>query len=93
MSSYVSDLIAHDWKGSWRTAYLRSLPDQPAHVVRARVLPLWMHMLVQVVYCTRIRIDNLFHVLRTHFVLHPCAGTRDQALSLKLIRIQQVPTE
>jgi hypothetical protein len=75
------------------TAYLRALPDQSTHILRAWVLPLWVHMLIQVVYCARIRIDDLFHVLRTHFVLHPCAGTRYQSLRLKLIRIQQVPTE
>jgi hypothetical protein len=52
-----------------------------------------MYVLVQVLDGTSIRVDNLLHILRTHFTLHPCTRTGHQSLCLELIRVQEVPTQ
>ena len=73
-------------------AYLGALADQPTHMVCGWVLPFRVYVLIQVVNNVGICVDDLFHVLRTHSVLHPGACTSYKALCIELIGVQKVST-
>lgn len=62
-------------------------------MMRSRVLPLGVDMFVQIIHGTCVGIDDLFHILWAHLVLHPRAGACYQAFSLKLIRVEKISTQ
>lgn len=67
--------------------HLSTLFDHCSQMLCSWVWPVGMDMLVQVLDSSCVRVDDLLHILRTHFVLHPRACACHQALGLELVGI------
>jgi hypothetical protein len=79
-----------DEEKSENLSYTRSSLDYIEKRLGTGIRTIRMHMRIQVVNNFGVRFYDLFHVLRADLMLHPCRGTCNETLSLKLIRVQEV---